>query len=57
MGAWLEIKCPVKDCAYSATFRLAMGEETGGSAERVASLRDEHPDHPPAEKPSQPPAG
>jgi hypothetical protein len=35
-----------------------MGEETSGSAERAAILRDEHPDHPPAEdvgKSSEPP--
>lgn len=35
-----------------------MGEETSVSAERAAILRDEHPDHPPAEdvgKSSEPP--
>jgi hypothetical protein len=58
MGARVEIECPVEGCSYSATFRLAMGEETSGSTERVAILRDEHPSHPPAEhagKSSEPP--
>jgi len=49
MGAWLEIECPVEGCSYAATFRLAMGEETNGAADRKKILRDEHPDHPPRE--------
>lgn len=37
---------PGGGCTYRDTFRLAMGEETSGSAARAAILRDEHPDHP-----------
>jgi hypothetical protein len=55
MGAWISVNCPVQGCSYGATFRLAMGEETNGRAERVAILRDEHPDHPPIEEPRESP--
>jgi hypothetical protein len=56
MGISLPIECPVEGCAYSATFRLSMGEENGrGVADRKKILRDEHPDHPPPEDaPEQP---
>lgn len=47
MGAWLPFHCPVEGCAYTATFRLGMGEELDSSAhaERVEMLRAEHPNH------------
>jgi hypothetical protein len=38
MGAWISVNRPVQSCSYSA-FRLAMGDETGGSAERAAMPR------------------
>jgi len=53
VGATVSVSCPVEGCKYSATFRLAMDEETNGVADRKRILRDEHPDHPaPEDQPS-----
>ena len=48
MGATFPFTCPVDSCTYTTSFRLGMGEETSSAAhaERLAILRDEHPNHP-----------
>jgi hypothetical protein len=60
MGATLPFHCPVEGCQYSTSFRLGMGEEMDPDAheERAAILREEHPDHLPADwMPVTPSAG
>lgn len=49
MGATFPFTCSVEGCSYATSFRLGMGEElsTHAHAERLETLRAEHPNHPP----------
>jgi hypothetical protein len=57
MGATTPFHCPADGCTYSTSFRLGMGEETDGDAnrDRHETLRREHPNHPaPGNSPADP---